>query len=47
MKQVCEIYDNAFKEKGQIKNSLVQENYHKLTLNLNLDGIWFVKKKLD
>lgn len=33
--------------KGQITNSLIQENYHKLTLNLNLDGIWFVRKKMD
>lgn len=37
----------TYGQKGQITNSLVQENYHKLTLNLNLDGIWFVKKKLE
>lgn len=37
----------SYGQKGQITNSLVQENYHKLTLNLNLDGIWFVRKKLD
>jgi hypothetical protein len=37
----------SYGEKGQITNSLIQENYHKLTLNLNLDGIWFVKKKMD
>jgi hypothetical protein len=37
----------SYGEKGQITNSLIQENYHKLTLNLNLDGIWFVKKKID
>jgi len=37
----------TYGSKGQITNSLIQENYHKLTLNLNLDGIWFVRKKLD
>lgn len=37
----------SYGQKGQITNSLVQENYHKLTLNLNLDGIWFVKRKLE
>jgi hypothetical protein len=37
----------TYGQKGQITNSLVQENYHKLTLNLNLDGIWFVRKKLE
>jgi hypothetical protein len=37
----------SYGQKGQITNSLIQENYHKLTLNLNLDGIWFVKKKMD
>ncbi|MBW4359600.1 aromatic hydrocarbon degradation protein [Flavobacterium taihuense] len=37
----------TYGQKGQITNSLIQENYHKLTLNLNLDGIWFVRKKLE
>jgi hypothetical protein len=37
----------SYGQKGQITNSLIQENYHKLTLNLNLDGIWFVKRKID
>lgn len=37
----------SYGQRGQIGNSLVQENYHKLTLNLNLDGIWFVKRKLE
>jgi hypothetical protein len=37
----------AYGQKGQITNSLVQENYHKLTLNLNLDGTWFVRRKLE
>ena len=37
----------TYGQKGQITNSLIQENYHKLTLNLNLDGIWFVRKKME
>lgn len=37
----------TYGQKGQITNTLIQENYHKLTLNLNLDGIWFVKRKLE
>jgi len=37
----------TYGQKGQITNSLIQEDYHKLTLNLNLDGIWFVRKKLE
>jgi hypothetical protein len=37
----------TYGQKGKITNALIQENYHKLTLNLNLDGIWFVRKKLD
>ena len=37
----------SYGQKGEITNSLVQENYHKLTLNLNLDGIWFVRRKLE
>jgi hypothetical protein len=37
----------SYGQKGKITNSLIQENYHKLTLNLNLDGIWFVKRKME
>ena len=37
----------SYGSRGEITNSLIQENYHKLTLNLNLDGVWFVKKKLE
>ncbi|MGQ7946365.1 aromatic hydrocarbon degradation protein [Flavobacterium sp. WC2509] len=35
----------TYGSKGKITNSLIQENYHKLTLNLNLDGVWFVRRK--
>lgn len=37
----------TYGSKGQITNSLIQENYHKLTLNLNLDGVWFVRRKTE
>jgi hypothetical protein len=37
----------SYGTKGQITNSLIQENYHKLTLNLNLDGVWFVRRKME
>ncbi|WP_264565547.1 outer membrane protein transport protein [Flavobacterium sp. N3904] len=37
----------SYGEKGKITNSLIKEDYHKLTLSLNLDGIWFVKRKID
>jgi len=37
----------SYGKKGKITNSLIKEEYHKLTLNLNLDGIWFVKRKID
>ena len=37
----------SYGQKGKITNSLIKEDYHKLTLNLNLDGIWFVKRKID
>ena len=33
--------------KGEITNSLIQENYHMITLNLTLGSVWFGKKKLD
>jgi hypothetical protein len=37
----------TYGQKGRITDVLIQENYHKLSLNLNLDGIWFVRKKLE
>ncbi|PKB16153.1 OmpP1/FadL family transporter [Flavobacterium sp. 5] len=37
----------TYGSKGEITNSLIQENYHKLSLSLNLDGVWFVRKKLE
>jgi hypothetical protein len=37
----------SYGQKGKVTSSLIKENYHKLTLNLNLDGIWFVKRKIE
>ena len=37
----------TYGQKGRITNTLIQENYHKLSLNINLDGVWFVRKKLE
>lgn len=37
----------SYGQKGRISNSLIKENYHKLSLNLCLDGIWFVKRKIE
>lgn len=37
----------SYGQKGRIANDLIKENYHKISLNLSLDGIWFVKRKID
>ncbi|MCI9843169.1 aromatic hydrocarbon degradation protein [Flavobacterium pectinovorum] len=37
----------SYGQKGKIGEGLIKENYHKLSLNLSLDGIWFVKRKID
>ncbi|MFV8377171.1 aromatic hydrocarbon degradation protein [Flavobacterium sp. LB3R33] len=37
----------SFGQKGRISDGLIKENYHKLSLNLGLDGIWFVKRKFE
>jgi hypothetical protein len=37
----------SFGQKGRITDGLIKENYHKLSLNLSLDGIWFVKRKFE
>ena len=36
----------SYGSKGLLQNVLVKENYHLLTLNLSLEDIWFVKKKV-
>ena len=37
----------SYGQKGSVSNNLIKENYHKISLNLSLDGIWFVKRKID
>jgi hypothetical protein len=37
----------SYGQKGRISDGLIKENYHKLSLNLCLDGIWFVKRKFE
>lgn len=37
----------SYGQKGKIGDGLIKENYHKLSLNLSLDGIWFVRRKFE
>ncbi|MCW2117842.1 aromatic hydrocarbon degradation protein [Flavobacterium sp. 7A] len=37
----------SYGQKGSVTNGLIKENYHKLSLNLSLDAIWFVKRKFE
>ncbi|MNE11828.1 hypothetical protein D3C80_1046020 [compost metagenome] len=37
----------SYGQKGRIANDLIKENYHKISFNLSLDGIWFVKRKFE
>ncbi|TEB41539.1 aromatic hydrocarbon degradation protein, partial [Flavobacterium circumlabens] len=37
----------SYGQRGSVSDGLIKENYHKLSLNLSLDGIWFVKRKFD
>lgn len=37
----------SYGNKGQVTNGLIKENYHLVSLNLSLEGIWFVKRKID
>lgn len=37
----------SYGQKGKISDNLIKENYHKISLNLSLDGIWFIKRKID
>jgi len=37
----------SYGQRGRISDNLIKENYHKISLNLSLDGIWFVKRKID
>ncbi|TYP98137.1 long-subunit fatty acid transport protein [Tenacibaculum adriaticum] len=37
----------SYGKEGTIDNHLIQENFHKITLNLNFVGNWFNKRKID
>jgi hypothetical protein len=37
----------SYGQKGRISDNLIKENYHKISVNLSLDGIWFIKRKID
>lgn len=37
----------SYGQKGRISDNLIKENYHKISLNLSLDGIWFVRRKIE
>lgn len=37
----------SYGQKGKVSNDLIKENYHKISLNLSLDGIWFVKRRFE
>ncbi|MFB9078780.1 aromatic hydrocarbon degradation protein [Flavobacterium procerum] len=37
----------SYGQKGRIANNLIKENYHKISFNLSLDGIWFLKRKIE
>lgn len=43
----CVNISYSYGQKGRISDNLIKENYHKLSLNLSLDGIWFVKRKIE
>jgi len=37
----------SYGSKGLLRNVLVKENYHLVTLNLSLEDLWFVKRKIN
>lgn len=37
----------SYGNKGQITDGLIKENYHLLSVNLSLEGVWFQKRKYD
>ena len=37
----------SYGQKGLISDGLIQENYHTLSLNVSLEGRWFLKRKLN
>lgn len=37
----------SYGKEGTLENNLIQENFHKITLNLNFVGSWFSQKRID
>lgn len=37
----------SYGQRGKVDSDLIKENYHKIGINLSLEGIWFVKRKFD
>ncbi|MBQ4914518.1 hypothetical protein J8L85_08730 [Maribacter sp. MMG018] len=37
----------SFGNRGKIQNVVIKEQYHLLTLNLSLEDVWFVKRKIN
>jgi len=37
----------SYGQKGMVSENLIKENYHKISINLSLDGIWFIKRKIE
>ncbi len=37
----------SYGQQGLVSNGLIKENYHLLSLNLSLEGLWFIKPKFN
>ncbi|PCE62651.1 hypothetical protein B7P33_18635 [Sediminicola luteus] len=37
----------SYGQQGVVNNGLIKENYHLITLNLSLEGVWFVKTRIN
>lgn len=37
----------SYSQRGRVSNGLIKENFHTLTLNLSLEDLWFLKRKID
>ncbi|WP_268223464.1 OmpP1/FadL family transporter [Sinomicrobium oceani] len=37
----------SYGQKGQLTNVLVKENYHFITLNVSLEDLWFIRRKIE
>lgn len=37
----------TYGQRGHIQNQMVKENYHLITLNLSLENVWFLQRKIE